>query len=166
MSLTKAISINYDLIPKSSLDIYINKLITDLRLPLLIECDCKTVRETPNTHFCIQTSKTALSLNATSVAEVEYQQDQPNGAKFKIIQKMLFSIRQVNLFTHLRNFRPASPPCTRLIKRQSYKNKTRKIQKEGGTATCGQPTQSVCSMNLCLPQELLSYLNVLWHELS
>jgi hypothetical protein len=45
--LIEAIRINYNLLPKSPLDICFNKLITYLRLPMLINCDCKTVRETP-----------------------------------------------------------------------------------------------------------------------
>jgi hypothetical protein len=43
----EAISINYDLLTKSSPDICLNKLITDLMLPVLMNCDCKTARETP-----------------------------------------------------------------------------------------------------------------------
>jgi hypothetical protein len=43
----EAISINYDLLPKSSLGICFNKLIISLRVIVLINCDSKTVRETP-----------------------------------------------------------------------------------------------------------------------
>jgi hypothetical protein len=43
----EAISINYDLLIKSSLDICFSKLITNLRLPMFIICERKTVRETP-----------------------------------------------------------------------------------------------------------------------
>jgi hypothetical protein len=43
----EATSINYDWLPKSLLDICFNELITNIRLPMLIHCDCKTVRETP-----------------------------------------------------------------------------------------------------------------------
>jgi hypothetical protein len=35
----KTISINYDLLPKSSPDMCFNKLITNLRMPMLIICD-------------------------------------------------------------------------------------------------------------------------------
>jgi hypothetical protein len=47
-TLIEAISINYELLPESSLDICFNKLITNLGLPMfLIHCDCETVRDTP-----------------------------------------------------------------------------------------------------------------------
>jgi hypothetical protein len=41
------ISINYDLLPKFPLDNCFNKLITNLGEIILINCDCKIVRETP-----------------------------------------------------------------------------------------------------------------------
>jgi hypothetical protein len=46
-ALIEVISINYSLLPKSSLDICFNKLITNLRLIMLINCDCKIITETP-----------------------------------------------------------------------------------------------------------------------
>jgi hypothetical protein len=39
--------INYDLLPKSSLDTCLNILIANPRLPMLINRDCIIVRETP-----------------------------------------------------------------------------------------------------------------------
>jgi hypothetical protein len=46
-TLVEAITINFYLLPKSPLNIYSNKLIENLRLPMLINCDCKAVREAP-----------------------------------------------------------------------------------------------------------------------
>jgi hypothetical protein len=43
----EVISTNYDLRPQSALDICFNKLITNIRLIMLIYCDCKTVKQTP-----------------------------------------------------------------------------------------------------------------------
>jgi hypothetical protein len=46
-TLIEAIRINYDLLPKSSLNVCFSKLLTNIRLPMLINYDCKIVRETP-----------------------------------------------------------------------------------------------------------------------
>jgi hypothetical protein len=43
----ETISINYDLCPKSSLDICFNEVITNLRLPMLTNSYRKTVIKTP-----------------------------------------------------------------------------------------------------------------------
>jgi hypothetical protein len=50
----EAIGINYDLFSKSSLNICFNKLITNLRLLMLINCGFKTARETPE-HLLLYT---------------------------------------------------------------------------------------------------------------
>jgi hypothetical protein len=62
--LIEAIGINYDLLPKYSLDIGFNKLITNLRLPMLINCDCKTARETPENILLHTKLEPALSQHA------------------------------------------------------------------------------------------------------
>jgi hypothetical protein len=42
----KAIRINYDLLPNSSLHVYFNQLIHNVTLPVLTHGDCKSVTET------------------------------------------------------------------------------------------------------------------------
>jgi hypothetical protein len=82
----KAISISYDLPVKSSLDICFNKLTTNLRLPILINCDCKTVTETPENillhanlancalstrHLSLEFSTNMTNLKARSLKSLE-----------------------------------------------------------------------------------------------
>jgi hypothetical protein len=60
--MVETINMNYDLLPQFSLDICFNKLFTNLRLAMLINCDCKIVRETPeNILFHIQLENRTLS---------------------------------------------------------------------------------------------------------
>jgi hypothetical protein len=104
-TLIEATSINYDLLPKSSLDVCCNKLITNLRLLMLMNCDSNTVRKRHKHTFANKAWKPRL-LNTQYLNGVEYQR---NSAKFKIILGIYLSITQVYQFTHLCHFRLVSP---------------------------------------------------------
>jgi hypothetical protein len=76
-TLIEAISINYCLLQESSLEICFSKLLTNLRLPMMINCGCKTARETPgnillhtkleNRAFTTRHLSLELSTNMTNV---------------------------------------------------------------------------------------------------
>jgi UDP-3-O-acyl-N-acetylglucosamine deacetylase len=66
--MVEEININYELLPKSSLDICFNKLITHLRLQMLIKCDYKPVRETSeNTLLYTKHENRALTISHLSL---------------------------------------------------------------------------------------------------
>jgi hypothetical protein len=64
VTLIEAISINYDLLTKSSPDICLNKVITNLWLPMLTNHDCGIATETPEKLLFTLSFKTALSQHA------------------------------------------------------------------------------------------------------
>jgi hypothetical protein len=75
---------------------------------MLINCDCKTIRD-GRKHTFAHTAWKPRSLNTPYFTGVEYQYDQPNDVKFKIIQEIHLSITQVYRFTQLCHFRLVSP---------------------------------------------------------
>jgi hypothetical protein len=75
----KAISINCDLLSKSSLDICFKKLITN---QLRLQSRKKNTRKHT---FALKACKTR-NYNMPSFTEVEYQHNQSNGTKFKTIR--------------------------------------------------------------------------------
>jgi hypothetical protein len=115
--LIEAITINYNLFPKSSLDTRFNKLITNLRLPMLMNLDCMTVEETPESPSAHRVGKQRAA-NTTSLTGVEYQHDQPNGAKFKIIPGIHLLQTQACYFTPLCHFRLVC--CTTSVNTESH----------------------------------------------
>jgi hypothetical protein len=48
--LIEEISLNYDLRTKSSMGVCFSKLIPHLKLPVLMNCDCKTARKSTSAH--------------------------------------------------------------------------------------------------------------------
>jgi hypothetical protein len=82
-TLIEAISIHYDLLTKSSLDICLNKLSTNLRLKMLINCDYKIVRETPeNILLYTKLENSALSTRHLSL-ELITNMANPTAQNFK-----------------------------------------------------------------------------------
>jgi hypothetical protein len=108
-TLIEAIIINYGLLPKSSLDICFHKLITNLRLLVLINHVCKIMKTNAKKRSFEHKVWNPRSHNTPSSTGVVYQYDEPNGAKRKIIPWLHLSISQVCHVNQLHRFRLASP---------------------------------------------------------